>query len=94
MSKKNHQEPSEYTEDWLFIKELNKKERQDKEPGRWKYVLETLRDKGYVPEEDADNKCIRFSFKGNTVTIWPYTGWFSGRGVKDGRGIKKLLKQI
>jgi len=26
--------------------------------------------------------------------VWPYTGWFSGKGVKDGRGIKKLLKQI
>lgn len=85
---------SETLEDIEFLKELTKKKRNANEPGRWEYTLRVLREKGYVPIEDEENKCIRFSFHGNTVTVWPYKGWFSGKGVKDGRGIAKLLKQI
>lgn len=89
-----HNQPSEMSEEYELLKEIAKKKRNDNEPGRWEYVLKVLREKGYTPVEDPENKCIRFSFNGNTVTVWPYTGWFSGKGVKDGRGIKKLLKQI
>ena len=35
----------------------------------------------------------RFS-KGERVMVYPYTGWFTGKTVKDGRGINNLLKQI
>lgn len=87
-------EPSETLEDILILKEITEKKRSGREPGRWQYVLSVLRDKGYQPVEDPEGKCIRFSFRGNTVTVWPYKGWFSGKGVKDGRGIDKLLKQI
>lgn len=77
-----------------LLKELREQKRSNKEPSRWKYVLSSLRDKGYEPVEDKENKCIRFSFRGNTITVYPYKGWFSGKSIKDGRGINKLLKQI
>ena len=86
--------PSDMQEDYEFLKELTQKKRNENEPGRWEYVLNVLREKGYPPMEDPEKKCIYFKLNGNTITVWPYTGWFSGKGVKDGRGIKKLLKQI
>ncbi len=82
------------SEDYEFLKELSLKNRSGKEPGRWEYVVKVLKERNYNPVEDRENKCIRFSFQGNTITVWPYKGWFSGKGVKDGRGIAKLLKQI
>ena len=93
MSKHTHGR-SEMAEDYEFLKELSLKNRSGKEPGRWEYVLKTLRELNFKPEEDLENKCIRFSYNGNIITVWPYKGWFSGKGVKDGRGIAKLLKQI
>lgn len=88
------QKKSDTSEDIKFLNEICAKERQQKEPSRWDYVLSVLKDRGYEPVEDREAKCIRFTFKGNTVSVWPFTGWFSGKGVHDGRGIKKLLKQI
>lgn len=37
---------------------------------------------------------INFLYKGNVIKIFPYTGWFQGKGVKADRGIHKLLKQL
>ena len=85
---------SDTLEDIEFLKELNLKKRNEKEPGRWEYILRNLREMGYKPVEDKENKKILFSFQGNTITVWPYTGWFSGKGITDGRGTKKLFKQI
>lgn len=92
MSNRKHR--SELSEDMELLRELTQKNRSGKEPGRHEYVLAELRKRGFQPEDDAENKCIRFSFQGNVITVWPYKGWFSGKGVKDGRGISKLLKQL
>ena len=93
MSRRNRQ-PSDLAEEYAFLNELAKEKRNESEPQRWEYVLTALKEKGYKPVEDKENKCIRFEFRGNIITIWPYKKWFSGKGVKDGRGIDKLLKQI
>ena len=37
---------------------------------------------------------ITFKFKNEKVTLYPYTGWFTGKSVKDGRGITELLAQL
>lgn len=37
---------------------------------------------------------LQFTFRGSPVTLYPYSGWFTGKTVKDGRGIMNLLKQI
>jgi len=62
------------------------------EPARMASCSRTLQQMGYAVETDAQS--IRFQHDGNTITLWPYSGWFSGKGVKAGRGFKKLLKQI
>ena len=87
-------EKSELEQDIEFLKEITAAKRNENEPGRQEYVIRVLSEKGYKPIIDTQNKCVRFEYRGNMITVWPYTGWFSGKGVKDGRGIKKLLKQI
>lgn len=41
-----------------------------------------------------DDKQIQFRFKGETVTYFPYSGWATGKSIKDGRGLKNLIKQL
>ena len=43
---------------------------------------------------EVDEKRIKFIHNGNTITFWPYSGWASGKGIKDGRGLENLLKQL
>lgn len=42
----------------------------------------------------SDETRIDFIFKGHKVQFWPYSGWHSGKSIKDGRGLKNLLKQL
>lgn len=37
---------------------------------------------------------LHFKFKNETIRLFPYSGWFTGKSVIDGRGIKKLMEQI
>lgn len=37
---------------------------------------------------------IRFMHKGHEVKFFPYTGWHTGKSIKDGRGFNKLTKQL
>lgn len=94
MSRSRNQEPSDTLQDILFLHERAVEERSMKEPGRREYVISELRKRGYEPVWDAGAKAVRFTHRGNTITVWPYKGFFSGKGVKDGRGIRKLLNQL
>lgn len=42
----------------------------------------------------AGGDLLEFVYNGNTIKFWPYSGWHSGKGIKDGRGFKNLLRQI
>ena len=64
---------------------LDQVREEEETPKRAEYVRGKLEELGLE---------IRFQFKGNTIKLWPYSGWFSGKGVNDGRGIKKLLGQL
>lgn len=41
-----------------------------------------------------DETTLQFMFNGAKITLFPYSGWFSGKGIKDGRGIFNLIKQL
>jgi len=62
-------------------------------PKRIDYAKEKLGELG-INVEYEDSLELRFQFEGNTIKLWPYSGWFSGKGLKDGRGINKLLRQL
>ena len=69
---------------------LTKRELEQKrmEYGEWQII-----EAGYDVSKINRSK-LQFEFKEETVYYFPYTGWFSGKSVRDGRGIKNLIKQI
>lgn len=68
-------------------------ERQIKlEPHRMQIAIDKLQALGKYVEND--DKAIWFIHNKEMVTYWPYSGWHSGKGIKDGRGLENLLKQL
>ena len=41
-----------------------------------------------------DDTTIRFKYKDNIIEFYPYSGWHQGKGIKAGRGIQNLIKQL
>lgn len=76
-----------------MLKELRKERRANKEGDRIDYAIKQITGIGYAVTMEGNN-AISFTFKGGRVMVYPYTGWFTGKTVKDGRGINNLLKQI
>lgn len=63
------------------------------EPKRMEYARNQITALGYeITEENVTT--LKFTFKESTVTLFPYSGWHTGKTIQDGRGIGKLLKQI
>ncbi len=63
------------------------------QPLRMQSCKEKLEAMGYVVQTFGDDR-LEFTYKGNVIRLWPYSGWHTGRGIKDGRGFNKLLKQL
>lgn len=69
-------------------------ERQNKlQPERIEYAKRQLEQLGYDMIFESETE-LRFKFNDQTVRFFPFTGWFTGKSVKDGRGITNLLNQI
>lgn len=69
-------------------------DRQNKlEPKRMEYAENAIRRLG-LEIIYSDAKVLKFNFNGNLITLYPYSGWFSGKGIVQGRGIAKLLQQL
>jgi hypothetical protein len=41
-----------------------------------------------------DETKIVFWYKGSPVYFYPYSGWHTGKTIKDGRGLENLLNQL
>lgn len=63
------------------------------EPKRIEYAVEKIQALG-IEIVSRDERKITFLFKNETVTLFPYSGWHTGKSIKDGRGIGLLLKQL
>lgn len=72
---------------------LNTERQAALEPKRMAYAKKEIEKKGYTVTEVSDTQ-LQFEHMGHKVNFFPYSGWASGRTIKDGRGIKKLLRQI
>lgn len=42
----------------------------------------------------VDEVKIRFIHENEECTLYPYSGWHTGKSIKDGRGLNNLLKQL
>lgn len=70
------------------------KEREKKlTPTRITYAIEKISELGIFVEK-KDEKTLRFWWKNEIVTYYPYSGWHTGKSIIDGRGIDNLLKQL
>lgn len=63
------------------------------EPYRIRQAIDEIEHLGYEIEYNDETK-IKFTFKDETITFFHYSGWHTGKSIKDGRGIANLLKQI
>lgn len=72
---------------------LNLEREQKLQPERMKFAQKALAHMGYDINVISENE-IQFTHKGHVVKFFPYSGWFSGKSVKDGRGIGNLLTQL
>jgi hypothetical protein len=71
------------------------KERQDRlQPKRIDFAVKEIIKRGISGVIVKDDNCIEFFYKGNLIKFFPYSGWHSGKGIVDGRGIDNLLKQL
>jgi hypothetical protein len=72
---------------------LDKDRQRELEPKRMEFAIEKLGELDITATRISDIE-LEFEWKGNTIKLWPYSGWHSGKGIKAGRGIDKLLKQL
>ena len=79
---------------WKEYHEHCRKARIAKERYRLVNATNRITELGYTVKWVEQSKCLQFDFKGSTIRLFPYTGWFSGKTVKAGRGLNNLLKQI
>lgn len=63
------------------------------QPKRMKFAQKVLSHMGYEIKIISENE-IQFIHQNETIKLFPYSGWFSGKSVKDRRGIGKLIIQL
>ena len=71
---------------------LNQEREALLQPKRIEACLKELERRGFKCE--SDNTKIVFMLNGNKIQFFPYSGWHSGKGIKDGRGFQNLLRQL
>lgn len=70
-----------------------KDERKEKEAQRMEFAkTELAKHSKEIIEENETTLII--SHNGQRIKFFPYTGYFNGKGIAGGRGIKKLIEQI
>lgn len=72
---------------------LDKEREKELQPKRMEYAINELTELGFDIVVTDDTK-IKFLYNESWITLYPYSGWFTGKTVKDGRGIDNLLKQL
>jgi len=72
---------------------LDQKRQSELEPIRMASTARKLEEMGFNVTSIGGTR-LEFNYKNQRVRFYPYSGWFSGKSVEDGRGFKNLLKQL
>lgn len=80
--------------DFEQLEQERKERRSRKELYRVQYAEKELQKLGYATEWWPHDKVLTFKYKGHIGRIFPYTGWYSVKGIGSGRGIKVLIKEL
>lgn len=82
----------ELAEDFRLMKKVKLERRNSIEPSRLEYATDKLMQAGHsVGLNPKDHKSIIVN---GYITFWPFTGWYSGKGIGSGRGIHNLIKNL
>lgn len=73
---------------------LNIDRQKELEPERMVYAIQEIEKLGYKTAICPNGKSLKFLFEQHVITFFPYSGWHTGKTIKDGRGLKNLLTQI
>lgn len=69
-------------------------ERQNKlEPIRLRTAINEIQKLG-LRIDNCTDKMIEFEYKGHSIKYFPYSGWATGKTIKDGRGLMNLINQL
>lgn len=72
---------------------LDQARQAELEPKRMAECKKSLEDLGFKVAEVGSTQ-LQFIFKGSKISFFPYSGWHSGKTIKDGRGFYNLAKQL
>lgn len=72
---------------------LNQEREAILQPKRMETAKAAIQNLGYTITQTDKTKII-FSYKGSPIQYYPYSGWATGKTIKDGRGLQHLLDQI
>jgi len=63
------------------------------QPLRIERAVKKLHSLGIIPTKIGSDS-VEFLWKGYTVKFFAYSGWHTGKTIKDGRGFDNLFKQL
>lgn len=72
---------------------LNQEREKELQPERIEFAINELKKVGIITFI-SDKTSVKFHYKGEVVTLFPYSGWHVGKSIKHGRGLQNLLKQL
>lgn len=72
---------------------LDQERQTQLEPKRVQYAKDKLKEKGFEIQCSDQNR-LMFLYKGNKIEFFPYSGWYSGKGIASGRGLVNLLNKL
>lgn len=80
----------EMSEDFAFMKEQRQKHKDAVTPDRMAFAAKLLEENNCTYEQREPGQLMVNGY----ITLWVYTGWWSGRGIGSGRGIKNLIFKL
>jgi hypothetical protein len=72
---------------------LDQERQQKLEPLRMNIAVEKITALGFKIEKKTST-FLQFEYKGSLITYFVYSGWATGKTIKDGRGLDNLLNQL
>jgi hypothetical protein len=75
-------------------KHIDPEEHSELQLRRMEFAMLQLDEVGVKELVRMNDTTISFIHNGHKILFFPYTGWATGKGIKDGRGLRNLLNQL
>lgn len=72
---------------------LDQEKQKRLEPQRMAFAIKKLSELNIKANQVSEHE-VQFLYKNETVHLFPFSGWHSGKSIVDGRGIFTLLNQL